>query len=101
MTVFIWPRSGGGPVENYAEREAMAEKEIERYMGYAREFRVPLVLVAIPRVARLYVSSLHLGTFTTNEEMLRLIVVGENDTLFQNDVLCCLGLFLRLRLTAT
>lgn len=69
ITVSSWPHSGGGAVENYVDREAQAEKEINRYIGYAREFQVPLVLVAIPRVARLYVSSLHLGTFTTNEEM--------------------------------
>ena len=57
--------------EDYSIHESEAKSTVSWLAAYAEEYQTPVVVVAIPRVGRLYVHSLHPGTFTTEEEMLR------------------------------
>jgi len=57
--------------EDYSIHESEAKNTVSWLAVYAEEYQTPVVVVAIPRVGRLYVHSLHPGTFTTEEEMLR------------------------------
>lgn len=71
VVLAVWPHGGGMPSEDYSQHELQAERTISWLSTYSERYQIPLVVVAIPRVARLYVHTLHPGTFTTTEEMLR------------------------------
>ena len=71
VTLCVWPHGGGSCSEDYSYHKKQAEKHLSWLRIYAELYQIPIVVVAIPRVERLYVHSLHPGTFTTTEEMLR------------------------------
>lgn len=67
----VWPHGGNACSEDYSYHKTQAATQVQRLVVYAEQYRIPIVVVAMPRVERLYVHSLHPGTFTTTEEMLR------------------------------
>lgn len=71
VIVGVWPHGGAVSSEDYSTHESQAENTLSWLATYSEEYQIPIIVVAIPRVERLYVHSLHPGTFTTGEEMLR------------------------------
>jgi len=70
LIIGIWPHGGAGNNEDYNYHINQSEKTISGFREYSEKFKIPILIMAIPRVARLYVHTLHPGTFTTHEEML-------------------------------
>lgn len=71
VIVGVWPHGGGAWSEDYSYHKTQAAHTLSGLVTYAEQHQIPVVVVAIPRVGSLYVQSLHPGTFTTSEEMLR------------------------------
>ena len=71
VVLCVWPHGGGMPSENYSDHMKRAADHLRWLASYSEEYKIPIVVIAMPRVNRLYVHSLHPGTFTTDEEMLR------------------------------
>jgi len=71
VVVAVWPHGGATSSEDYSHHESQAAHTLSWLVPYSEKYQVPIVVVAIPRVERLYVHSLHPDTFTTDEEMLR------------------------------
>jgi pimeloyl-ACP methyl ester carboxylesterase len=71
VTIAVWPHGGGAANDDYGYHEQMARDKISWLSRYAERYRMPVVVVAMPRVNHLYVHALHSGTFTTGEEFLR------------------------------
>lgn len=71
LTVAVWPHGGGMCSEDYSVHRTQSYNTLQWLAPYAEQYQMPVVVVAMPRVDRLYVHSLHPGTFTTGEEMLR------------------------------
>lgn len=67
----VWPHAGGEWSEDYSYHKTQAESQVLRLTAFSEQYRVPIMVVAIPRAKHLNVQSLHPGTFTTTEEMLR------------------------------
>jgi|GEM_PF-4367964 len=67
----VWPHDGGEKSEDYSVHITQAAHRVRSLTTYAEDFRMPILVAAIPNVPHLYVHSLHPGTFTTTEEMLR------------------------------
>jgi len=71
IVICVWPHGGGTPSENYTDHEMRAANQFGWLRRHSEQYQMPVVVVAMPRVKRLYVHSLHPETFTTKEEMLR------------------------------
>ncbi|MBC8493063.1 MAG: hypothetical protein H8D43_04685 [Chloroflexi bacterium] len=71
VIVGVWPHGGGFASEDYSVHKGLAANVVAHLVSYSEDYQIPIVVVAMPRVERLYVHSLHPGTFTTIAEMLR------------------------------
>jgi hypothetical protein len=67
----VWPHGGGMPSENYSDHKMRAADSLKWLGPFSERYQIPFIVVAMPRVKRLYVHSLHPDTFKTNEEMLK------------------------------
>lgn len=67
----VWPHQDGEDAEDYSVCKAQAANRVWSLASYAENYQMPIVAVAIPEVPHLYVHSLHPGTFTTTDEMVR------------------------------
>jgi hypothetical protein len=71
VTLCVWPHGGGASSNDYAYHEGMAYDQINRLRAFSERYKLPILVVAIPRVIEIYVHSLHPDTFTTTDAMLR------------------------------
>jgi len=70
LIISVWPHGGASSNEDYNYHINQSEKTISGFQEYSEKFKIPILIMAIPRVERLYVHTLNPGTFTTHEEML-------------------------------
>jgi len=67
----VWPHGGAFYSTDYSVHKTQARVQLSRLIEYSEQYRMAIVVVAIPNTWDLYVHSLHTGTFTTTDEMLR------------------------------
>ena len=70
IIVGVWPHGGAMGNSDYEYHKEQARKTLSWLKSYAEKFKIPLVVVAIPRTNELYVHTIHPGTFSTSNEML-------------------------------
>lgn len=66
----VYPHANGAEAE-YSVHKTRAANHVGWLSDYAEQYGIPVVVVAIPTAEDLYVHSLHPGTFTTTDEMIR------------------------------
>ena len=70
IVVGVWPHGGNMFNNDYEYHKDQAKNTISWLKDYSEKYKIPLVVVAIPRVEQLYVHTIHPGTFSTTNEML-------------------------------
>lgn len=71
IIVGVWPHGGNMPNNDYEYHKEQAKSTLSWLKDYAEKYKMPLVVVAIPRVNELYVHTMPAGTFTTSNEFLK------------------------------
>jgi len=67
----VWPHGGAFYSTDYSVHKRQARFQLSRLIEYSEQYRLVIVVAAMPNTEDLYVHALHRGTFTTTEEMLR------------------------------